>query len=224
MAKVLKITPRGTAIYPKIHKADVYTDEDGKQTPPSFKVEMACDEAASAELVASLEAMLQAELEAADEDKYEGVEIDDDVLPFYTEDGKTIFKIKLNEIGENKKTGETWKNKPNVYDSKGRDIKVCPPIGNGSTLKVSFEPYTWSMPYSKGKGKNKQTFLRVGISLRMKGVQVIKLEQFGGASAESMGFGVEEDGFEYDPNEFEAQADSPQPQAAASDDEDDDDF
>ncbi len=226
MAKLLKITPRGTAIYPHIHKADVYTDENGVQGPPTFKVDLSCDEAAAAKLTDELQAMLDAELENADEDKYEEVYIDEDVTPFYTEDGKTTFKFKLNENGENKKTGDVWKNKPNIYDSKGVLIEKCPQVGNGSVLKVSFTPYTWTMPASKGKGKAKKSILRVGISLRLQGVQIIKLEQFSGATAERMGFGVEEEGFEYEQNEFSAQEPEGTPQAAvsANSDDDDDDF
>lgn len=223
MAKVLKITPKGTAQYPHLHKSDIYKGDDGRTSDPMFKVDLICPEDDAEELVGFLEGMLKDAKEQAeqDNDKYNEIFIDEDIIPFYTEDGETTFKLKLNENGENKKTGETWKNKPSIFDARGKRIAKVPAIGGGSVLKVSFEPYTWTMPESEGRGKSKVTNLKVGISLRLKAVQIIKLEQFNAASAESMGFGVEE-GFAYDPNEFD---DEPTPaQGSQPEGDDDEDF
>lgn len=204
MSKKPLITPRGKASYPHLHKADVYTDQTGKKSPPTFKVDLVVDADMTEELVAQLEEMLQAEVDKQEkEGNYNEVFINEDELPFYNEDGETTFKFRLKEEGKNNATGETWKNAPLVYDSRGKRIDKVPKIGAGSVLKVSFDPYTWAMPTVEGRGKSKVTNLKVGISLRLKAVMLVKLEKFSGASASDMGFGVEEDGYEYDPNEFD---------------------
>lgn len=223
MTKKLLITPKGRAIYPKLDKADVYTDDTGRKSPPTYKVDLAVPVDDGQALFDKLQGMLQAALEEHEGDsKYAEVFIDEDETPFYIEeeDDETVFRFRLKEEGKNNATGDVWLNKPNVFDARGKKIEKCPVVGGGSILKVSFEPYTWSMPSTKGKGKKAQTILKVGISLRLKGIQILKLEQYSGASAEQMGFG-EEEGYSYDPSEFDEEANAPADQGNSDGDEED---
>ena len=73
-----------------------------------------------------------------------------------------------------------------LVDSKGKKINDKPNVGNGSILKLSVEPFCWSMN-QKGVG------LVTGISLRLRAAQIIDLKEFGGGS--DFGFSDEGDGF-----------------------------
>lgn len=220
MAKQLKVTPKGKAIYPHLHKAD------DKFKEVVYKTKLECDAEDAAKLVKELTTMAEERLEA-EQDKNDGnyAEVYLDDLPFYDEDDSTFFSLKLNKHGENKKTGDKWENKPLVYDAKRNIIRKVPAIGGGSIIKVSFEPYTWTMPETEGRGKAKVTNLKVGISLRLKGIQIFKLEQYTAADASAMGFDEEdEDGFEYDPDAFVADEDDTAPASSPTDDGEEEDF
>lgn len=76
-----------------------------------------------------------------------------------------------------------------VFDAKGRPITDPVEIGNGSTVKVAYEPNLWFVP-STG----------AGVTLRFKGLQVIDLKaRASGDNADGFGFG-EEDGYSHDNN------------------------
>lgn len=76
-----------------------------------------------------------------------------------------------------------------VFDAKGKPITEPVEIGNGSTVKVAYEPNLWYVP-STG----------AGVTLRFKGLQVIDLlARAGGDGAEGFGFG-EEDGYSHTNN------------------------
>lgn len=68
-----------------------------------------------------------------------------------------------------------------VFDSKGQKIKNSPDIGSGSILRMSVEPYSWTVP-SMG----------FGYTLRLKGVQIIELVEYSGGD---VAFDAEEGGF-----------------------------
>jgi len=94
--------------------------------------------------------------------------------------GLTEFKFKNNAAY--KYEGKMIENRIQIIDSKRNPIVAN--VGGGSTLRVGFEPYVWFVP-SMG----------VGMSLRLKIVQVLDLVEFGGGnSASEFGF-EEEEGF-----------------------------
>ena len=83
-----------------------------------------------------------------------------------------------------------------VFDAKGKPITDPVDIGNGSTVKVAYEPNLWFVP-STG----------AGVSLRFKGLQIIDLmARAGGSGAEGFGFG-EEDGYSHDNNNNKSEDD-----------------
>ena len=94
-------------------------------------------------------------------------------LPYKeTEDGKTIFKFKMKASGTNSKTGDTFKQRPALFDN---ELKPINPeevsIWGGSTLRVSYQPALWFTP-----------MLGAGVSLRLKSVQVKNLIEGGAQS------------------------------------------
>lgn len=203
MAKELLTTPKGIAAYPWLNKADE------KYNPVRYKTQLHVDIDDAQPLISKLEEMLAAYYDEVVEreggEKYEEIRKAD--LPFYEEDDKIIFQTHVNKFGENKKTGDKWTNEVAFYDAAGRFMEdgKRPTVGNGSVIKVSFEPNLWAMPDTEGKGKAKKTFLNVGIQMRLKGIQVISISQGSGAkSASQMGFEAEEGGYEYNPDEFDA--------------------
>ena len=66
-----------------------------------------------------------------------------------------------------------------MFVSSGKTI-ATPNIGSGSVLRLSVEPYTWTVP-SMG----------FGYTLRLKGVQVLELVEYGG----DVSFEAEDGGF-----------------------------
>lgn len=199
MAKNLMATPKGTARYPHLNKPDVFKDG-----PPTFKVDLLCDPNEASSLTAKLEDILedyyQDILEKEGEGKYD--EIFKEELPFYLEDGQMLFRTKVKQQGGNGK--ETWPNKVNFFDAGRNFIPEAkrPIVGGGSIIKVQFEPFCWSMPGAEGRGANKKSFLKVGISLRLKGIQIFEIQQ-GGGTANAGGFEAEEGGYTYDPEAFD---------------------
>ncbi len=98
--------------------------------------------------------------------------------------GFTDFKFTLKAMVKTK-TGKTWEQKPALFDAKLKPMSPdSDPIGGGSTIKVNSEIYPWFSPS-----------LGVGISLRIRGVQVIELKTYTPSDGKSMGFAAE-DGYE----------------------------
>ena len=203
MAKQLYTTPKGIAAYPWLNKAD---DKFG---PPTYKVDLNTDINEASELTAKLQDILDAHYDEVVEREGAGSydEIKKADAPFWEdEDDKMVFRVKVNKDGKNKKTGETWENKVSFYDSNGRFMPEGkrPIVGNGSTIRVSFEITTYAIAKTEGKGKNQKKWLEVGISLRLKAIQVFSVQQgAGNASASAMGFEAEDGGYEYDPDAFD---------------------
>lgn len=98
-----------------------------------------------------------------------------------TDNGEIKFKFSM-KAKITSKTGQTFTQQPIVVDSKRTPITKDTLIGNGSTVKVAFEPYAYAMMSSK----------QCSVSLRLKGVQVLHLVEFQGAGSF---FDEEDDGF-----------------------------
>lgn len=79
---------------------------------------------------------------------------------------KQNAKIKLRD-------GSTSTAKVMVVDAKRNVMKGDVLIGNGSTVKVAFEPRPYLLASTK----------QVGVSLRLKGVQVIDLSEYGNSAS-----------------------------------------
>lgn len=173
-------TPAGTAQYPYLNKPDTKFNPEGEY---KVNLEIAAEDAA--EICTFLDEQLTAAVAKAKKEN-PGKKIKEGSAGYELneETGKVTLKFKL-KAKVTTKSGDSWDQKPVIFDAKGKPITSPPNIGGGTKCKVSYEviPYYTAM-------------VGAGISLRVKAVQIINLVEFtGGASAESYGFG-EEDGYE----------------------------
>lgn len=115
--------------------------------------------------------------------------------PYYFEeddDGEQTGRIYINPktvASGITKEDEKWTRKIPIFDAKGVRVIEKMDAGGGTTLKVALElrPY-----YNAQSG--------VGVSLKLKGIQIAELKVFGGGikTAEDAGFGEIEGGFSAD--------------------------
>jgi hypothetical protein len=105
--------------------------------------------------------------------------------PHYDKDGNETglveFRFKLKAKVQTR-DGSLYDQKPIVVDAKRNPMDSNNLIGNGSVVKVAFEPIPYVMASTK----------QVGVSLRLKGVQVIELVEYGNGGASMFD---EEEGF-----------------------------
>ena len=80
------------------------------------------------------------------------------------------FKFKLKAKFQSR-DGKTFTQKPVVVDSKRTPMSKDKLIGNGSLVKVAFDPFPYLM----------MTTQQCSVSLRLKGVQVLNLVEYQGA-------------------------------------------
>ena len=95
--------------------------------------------------------------------------------------GKVEFKFKL-KAKVQRKDGSYYEQQPAVLDAKKQPLPKDMLIGNGSRVKVAFEPFPYIMQSTK----------KVGVSLRLKAVQVLDLVEYGNAATSVFD---EEDGY-----------------------------
>lgn len=175
LEKAKKYTsPFGKALYPYLSKADVKFKAEGE-----FKVDLEVEGDEANDLVEKIKSWAEQSVKQAQEKTGKKSVKKASALPFKeTEDGKTIFKFKMKASGTNSKTGDTFKQRPALFDN---ELKPINPeevsIWGGSTLRVSYQPALWFTP-----------MLGAGVSLRLKSVQVKNLIEGGSQSSDSTGF------------------------------------
>lgn len=99
------------------------------------------------------------------------------------------------KAGGTTKAGKTWSiDRIPMFDSQGKPVPQGTEVWGGSKMKVSFDVLTYAMPATKN----------IGLTLRLKAVQIIELVQggSGSGSAEGYGFGEVEGGYEADTSPF----------------------
>ena len=189
------VSPKGIAIYPKLNRPDSKFDADGVY---STRLE---DNEETRKFIAKLVAVRDDFFEEQDakiRKKFSLADVFEEELNDEGEEtGFLIVKFKLNAKVKTK-DGTEYDQKPNLFDSSKppKPLDDCNPW-SGSTLRVAGD----IVPYAMGSSKT------VGVSLRMKGVQVINLVQGGGAEAASYGFSDEEGGFTVDTSAFDDESD-----------------
>lgn len=224
------ITPRGVTSYPRFNKPD--TGPKNKQHDPQFKTKLAFtndasfivgkSEVSGDDMVAKLEAMrdalfeeTKAELKKAKKGEalkkltkrpVFAVAVDDDGEDT---DGLTL-NCKMYALSKDKKTGEIRKRTLPIFNAKGAPLKVPPQIGGGSEVKLALSAKAY---YNATNGE-------VGVTYYLDSVQLLKLVEFQGRTAEGFGFGKEEgyDG-EGAATEFGDESASTESEAAADDEE-----
>lgn len=204
-------TPPGIARYPWLTKADDKYDESGQ-----YKVDLLLDPDGDhgPEVAKFLEWLdeLAAQAEASAKEEHDGLEVT--LLEPYFEDiddqkkptGKVVIKSSAKASGKNE-DGTVWKRKLAIFDAKGKEITGGVSVGGGSTIRLSVAPKLWAMKKAEGRGRSKKEYVECGVKLYLYGVKVLELAEFGGASADALGFGGEEEGFvaedNYDASDFQ---------------------
>lgn len=213
------ITPKGTAVYPRLNQPDVKFKPEGEY---SAKIRLSEEDAAPLikqieELVAAAYAAEQERLIAA------GKKAAAKTLKYADKPYKMVMDAEGDETGEvefnikmkaqyTRKDGSVVKLEPKLFDAATppNPLPKSTQIWGGSQIKVAGE----LNPFA--------TAIGVGMSLRLSAVQVIKLVSgSGGGDASSFGFGGEEGGFEAEGSEFNEKSDDG---ATSEESEDDQDF
>lgn len=185
-------TPEGIARYPHLNKPDTRFDDDGV-----YKCDLILpgSDDATVELVEYLEGLRNArfneESPKKGTKKIKAPVFEDELDDAGDETGNIIIKTKLNAIGRNKKTKEEWTNEPKLFDSAGNPLASDVQVWSGSRLIVAGTVSAYAMvveSINEKTGKTKK-FLKVGVSLKCRGVQVIDLVSGAGQTADSFGFG-----------------------------------
>ena len=187
------VTPLGSAMWVKILEPDTTFDSNG-----TYSAQLVCDpnDEKVAAFIKAATTMGEKALAEAKENlaapKNKSVVLRDVVQPEYdkegNETGMVVIKAKTPAVDRDGKEVTIP-----VYDVKGRKEENWDKlIGNGSKIKME----VWAFPYHMANGNT------VGVSMRLKKLQVIELSEYGGAS----GFGDEsgDEGFGDTEETFEA--------------------
>tara|TARA_R100000808_G_C2071985_1_gene99134 strand:- start:22 stop:678 length:657 start_codon:yes stop_codon:yes gene_type:complete len=165
-------SPFGKAIYPHLSKCDVRFKPEGE-----YKVDLSLKDTQAQELIKVIK-QYQLKAVAEAKEKTNKKTIKEHAPPYKKdEEGNVIFKFKMKASGTNGKTGDTFKQRPALFDNELKPISPDITIWGGSILRVSYQPFPWYTPA-----------LGAGVSLRLKSVQVKDLVEGGGQSAEANGF------------------------------------
>ena len=183
MAKNILVL-EGTALWAKVFEPDTKFNPLG-----DFSINLQMPVADAAVMSEKLESIVQAEFkEAIEKDPRlkNTLSTQEVCQPVYDRDtgddtGNVEFKFKL-KAKVQKRDGTYYEQQPAVLDSKKVPIGKDTLIGNGSKVKVAFEPIPYVMSSTK----------KVGVSLRMKAVQVIDLVEYGNSATSVFD---EEDGY-----------------------------
>lgn len=183
MAKNILVL-EGTALWAKVFEPDTKFNPLG-----DYSINLQMPIADSVAMSEQLDGIVQAKFkEAIKEDpRLKNTLTTQEVCqPVYDRDtgddtGNVEFKFKL-KAKVQKRDGTYYEQQPAVLDSKKVPVSGDTLIGNGSKVKVAFEPIPYVMASTK----------KVGVSLRLKAVQVIDLVEYGNSAASVFD---EEDGF-----------------------------
>lgn len=214
------VTPRGTAIYPKLNTPDTKFDADGvyesklKFDPAATDGVLSGKSASWESIVAAVNAQQEKFLAdkkkelAAGDGKAKNKAKTITSIPWGEEPdvddegeatGLVVVKAKMKASGVSKKDKTPWTRSPMLFDAKNKKLSAGKEIWGGSELKIAGVVF----PYYNAKDNV------VGSSFRLEAVQVLELVSGRGRDAGAFGFG-EEDGYvdeDAGPSAFEPDAD-----------------
>jgi hypothetical protein len=190
--RIRMTTPAGVAVFPHLAKPDIkFATAEKPHGHYRLGVSLPMADPATQKLIADLESIRDAgAAKAQAENPKKKIKLAD--LPWKPEldenddeTGNVIFNIKCAGGGV-RKDGTEYTRTVDVFD--GKKNKLDPKkvgIGGGSTVRVAFEPSAFYVPA-----------LGAGLTLRLEGVQVLQLVEYGRRDADSLGFESVEDGFD----------------------------
>ena len=196
MAKNILVL-EGKAMWAKVFEPDTKFNPLG-----DYSINIQMSEADAAPMCEKLEGIIQETFKKAVKEKpplKNSLTTQDVMQPVYDREtgdptGDVEFKFKL-KAKVQKRDGSYYEQQPVVLDSKKTPLTGDTLVGNGSKVKVAFEPIPYVMQSTK----------KVGVSLRLKAVQVIDLVEYGNTATSVFD---EEDGFVAPPPSGEASNDS----------------
>ena len=191
-------TPLGTAYFAYIFTPDTKFDDNGV-----YQVNLRMSKSDAKPLVKVIDNTIEETMEASKSKKKKLAP-----KPYFkatdsegNETGEIEFKFKQKAVIKTKK-GD-MKMQPKVFDCKGKPIVEQMLVGNGSRIKIAFEPYGYDV-----------ASIGIGASLRLKAVQIVDL-----VNSETGGFGFgEEDG------SFVVEANNNNSNTGAEDDDEEEDI
>lgn len=179
------VSPTGVGQYTWLTEADTRFDSDGH-----FKTNLIITTDEAQPLVNEIKRALKQAQQIASERMKKGQKVKWAPEPFFAEvddagnpTGNTIFKFKT-KAQIVSKDGKVIENRVPIFDSKGQPLKDTQ-VWSGSELKCSAD----LIPYYTA-------VVGAGVSLRLRAVQVIKLVEGSGGSAQGFGFAEVKDGYE----------------------------
>lgn len=187
------VTPVGELLFPHLRKTEEY---DGKDTN-KYTVMVKLNEKDKAALLKQIDAEWTKYVSDANSDAY-GKSLKYDFVNGLktTKQGDEVFKFKMSHIIDSKK-GRFELHVP-IFDADCREISsTVPDIGNGTKARIAYELSPYYM--------NPKNY---GVSLRLTGVQILDLVEYGNSSPDALGF-AKEDGFTQDGAENQLADDVP---------------
>ncbi len=192
-AKQFYFSPKGIVMpYCWIQKADTKYKPQGE-----FKIDLKVPNDEAQGLVDAISNAHDANWEENKDNpklKAKGKKPQEADLPFYEEDGYTIFKFRMN--ASYIKDEEVIPLNLRVVDSKGVRMQVVPNVSGGSEGKCRFSFYPFAAVGQIG----------VGIKLQLDSFMLTKLVEYSGATGVDSEWAKEadEDGYQYDPSTAKA--------------------
>lgn len=185
MAKNEQLKIKGLASWAKVFQPDTKYDKKG-----IYSINVIVPEDQAAKVCERLDEIAEANAQKIVKEQSKLKATLSTRLPYETDyddngdpTGNILFKVKMKAAGTTR-DGKEFTQKPLVVDAKRTPMTGDVLIGNDSVVKVAFEP----SPYYAAAQK------QAGVTLRLKGVQVLTLKEFRGNSADTMF--DEEDGYE----------------------------
>jgi hypothetical protein len=174
---------KGKARWAKVFEADTRYVPEGE-----YSIQVVLPESEAAEVCEQLDKMAESKLAEVVKENPKLTNVLSTRQPFEmdtdeagTPTGDLVFKSKM-KARVKSRDGRVYEQKPMVVDAKKTPMDGNTLIGNGSTIKVAVEPIPYMMQATK----------TVGVTLRLKAVQVIDLVEYGNNAASIF---EEEDGF-----------------------------
>lgn len=154
------VSPLGEAVYPHLNRPDVKFNPLGE-----YKITLKLKKSDASKFIQEIDKYIDDCLASYEKDA-KGKKIKQAPKPYTVEGDNFLLKLKLKASGTNKKTQETYTQKPALFDAKKNPFPIERSIWSGSKVKVAFE----LIPYSVAS-------IGTGVTARIKAVQIIELVQ-----------------------------------------------
>lgn len=149
-------------VYPHLNKPDVRFNEAGE-----YKVNLKVPQKQALEMVTLIDKKLDEAIAEAEKDN-KGKKIKQAPKPYKLEDGHYIFKFKMKATGINRKTKESFSQRPALFDANKNPFPQSTSIWGGTKGKVAFVAKGYFVPA-----------LGAGVTLQLRAVQIIDLVEGG---------------------------------------------